>query len=174
MFFTFTENCSPKQWVAQYFFAKARESGPPFHPRCSFFRGISRHVIDLRAARSETFDMNLSNTINRVPIPFDGQKGQDVAALLPEFGPELRALIAGAAGSSPYLAGLIEKEQEWLRSAVEDVDRAVSDEIASTALHAPDTLANGLRRAKRRVAMAAALADLGGGMAARPGDGRVD
>ncbi|GIT85610.1 glutamine-synthetase adenylyltransferase [Roseobacter sp. OBYS 0001] len=106
--------------------------------------------------------MNLSNAIRRVPTPFDTQKGQDVAALLPEFGPEISALIAGAAGCSPYLAGLIEKEQEWLRTAFEDIDKAVADELATTASHAPDALANGLRRSKRRVAVMSALADLGG------------
>lgn len=87
---------------------------------------------------------------------------RELAALFSDFSPDVSALIAGAAGCSPYLAGLIEKEQEWLRSAFEDVDKAVADEIASAAFHAPDGLADGLRRAKRRVAVISALADLGG------------
>ena len=71
-------------------------------------------------------------------------------------------LIAGAAGCSPYLAGLITHEADWLSGALDDPEAAftrILDQLLDVALEA---LPAQLREAKRRVALIVALADLAG------------
>ncbi|MEL7098248.1 MAG: glutamine-synthetase adenylyltransferase [Pseudomonadota bacterium] len=96
----------------------------------------------------------------RLPRPFDPRAGDGAA--VPGLSGDAAALVAGAAGGSPYLAALIEKEAGWLAGAFADIDAAVSTELDALPAAAPDTLKSTLRRAKRRVALVAALADLGG------------
>lgn len=98
----------------------------------------------------------------RCPIPFEPDRGADAVALFPDLPPELRALIAGAAGCSPYLGGLMARETAWLAAALDDPDAALMAEIARIGSVAPDTLETELRRAKRRIAVLTGLADLGG------------
>src|SRR5690606_24512150 len=74
-----------------------------------------------------------------------------------------RALVEGTAGCSTFLAGLIEREADWLRAAL---DTPPEDTLAATlaAMPAEGTaaLADSLRIARGRVALLTALADLGG------------
>jgi glutamine synthetase adenylyltransferase len=70
---------------------------------------------------------------------------------LPRLPAELADLIRGTAGCSPYLRGLLAREAEWCEAAL-----AGAPETALEAVLAD------LRQAKRRVALLAALADLGG------------
>jgi glutamate-ammonia-ligase adenylyltransferase len=80
-----------------------------------------------------------------------------------EVPPELRPLIEGTAGSSPYLSGLIRKEADWLSHALAaPPEDTVTDLIAEAAGLASSDLDAGLRRLKRRAALIVALADLGG------------
>ncbi len=83
--------------------------------------------------------------------------------MFPGLAPELRALVEGTAGCSPYLGGLIAKESEWLEAALTQPPEAAFENILSdtSALEISDLHA-GLRRAKRRAALLIALADLGG------------
>jgi glutamate-ammonia-ligase adenylyltransferase len=80
----------------------------------------------------------------------------------PWAGGAMADLIAGAGGCSPFLKSLIERETGWLEGAV------AGPEAALAALHAglhevpPDRIGTELRRAKGRVALLIALADLGG------------
>lgn len=105
----------------------------------------------------------LAARLTRCPIAFDADSGADTAAAFADLAPELRALIGGTAGSSPYLKGLMTREADWLRAAL-----AIPPEDALEAVLAPldevplDRLGSELRRAKRRVALLTALADLGG------------
>ncbi|MGA9251663.1 MAG: glutamine-synthetase adenylyltransferase [Roseobacter sp.] len=105
--------------------------------------------------------MNFGQPIARVPRPFDPQKGLDLVGDLPFSGQE-RELLIGTAGSSPYLAGLIVKEAEWLANAQEDFAQASDDEIAALDKLEASQLSDGLRTAKRRVALVTALGDLAG------------
>ncbi len=102
--------------------------------------------------------------LTRSPIPFDASRGADVAARFPALAPELRALLAGAAGCSPYLAGLAAREAAWLEEALcgapEPALQAVLAGLDAAAGSAALPVA--LRVAKRRVALLAGLADLGG------------
>jgi glutamate-ammonia-ligase adenylyltransferase len=59
----------------------------------------------------------------------------------------------------------LEKEHDWLAQAVADPDAAVQAVIEGAAESAPAALADDLRQGKRRVALMAALADLGGAWA---------
>ena len=107
--------------------------------------------------------MSFASRLTRSPLPFDTARGTDVAALYADFPPELRALVAGTAGCSPFLAGLLEREADWVRAALSSAPEAAFDaELASLAEVELDQLGSALRRAKRRVAVLTALADLGG------------
>ncbi|WP_111557614.1 [protein-PII] uridylyltransferase family protein [Paracoccus sediminilitoris] len=105
--------------------------------------------------------MSFHDRITRHPLPVDPARAQDAAALFPHSPAALRDLIAAVAGSSPFLAGLIRQEADWLPGAL-DHDDVVARETAGFQDLSPDDLGVALRRAKRRVALQAALADLGG------------
>ncbi len=106
--------------------------------------------------------MDLASRITRTPIPHDGERGREAAEAFADLAPPLRELIAGAAGCSPHLAGLLAREGEWLRAAAAAPEDALDGLIREMAQDTPDQLAAGLRRAKRRLALLVALADLGG------------
>lgn len=106
--------------------------------------------------------MSFSARMTRTPHAFEPDLGQEALTHLPGLPPELSELIVGAAGCSPYLAGLIAREADWLPEALENPDeaaQAVLDHLAPLPL---DQLSVALRRAKRRIALIAGLADLGG------------
>ena len=102
--------------------------------------------------------------ITRLPRPFDPDKGAEIRALFPDIDTEVAALLDGTAGSSPYLAGLMVKEAEWLRTALSAPQAALSAEAARLAALEPldGSLGGELRRGKRRMALIVALADLSG------------
>jgi glutamate-ammonia-ligase adenylyltransferase len=101
--------------------------------------------------------------LTRCPIAFDAVSGTDTAAGFADLAPELRDLIRGTAGCSPYLGGLMTREADWLRAALAAPPEDVLDAVLAPLEEVPlDRLGAELRRAKRRVALLAALADLGG------------
>ncbi|TMV06468.1 glutamine-synthetase adenylyltransferase [Ruegeria sediminis] len=100
--------------------------------------------------------------ITRVPRPFDKSLGERSRDEVPDLTPEQGELIAGAAGSSPYLNGLIEVEADWIAPALADPKAALADIMQGAANLPPDQLKPGLRLAKRRLALLTALADLSG------------
>ena len=100
--------------------------------------------------------------ITRCPIPFDKGAGLDIAAQFSDLDADVTRLLAASAACSPYLRGLMQREAAWLRDALAVGSQSVATEIASLDAVAADALPSGLRRAKRRVALFTALADLGG------------
>jgi len=101
--------------------------------------------------------------LTRAPIPFDPAAGAETAARLSDLAPELRELLAGAAGCSPFLRGLIDTQTDWLRAALATPPEAALDAILAALTPAPpDETGRALRLAKARVALLAGLADLGG------------
>jgi glutamate-ammonia-ligase adenylyltransferase len=106
--------------------------------------------------------MTLARRIIRQPIPFDPAAAADIKVSLPNLGSEVMGLIAATAGCSPYLRGLMLREADWLPEAVADPEAALDAVLAAPEAAAPDELALALRQAKRRVALLAALCDLGG------------
>ncbi|MEP2642143.1 glutamine-synthetase adenylyltransferase [Roseobacter sp.] len=106
--------------------------------------------------------MTLADHLTRCPRAYDPDRGDDALAAVPALDPGARALVHGAAGSSPYLAGLIAKEAGWLPAALDDPDAALRREIAAAHAQGPDGVGDALRQGKRRIALLTALADLGG------------
>jgi [glutamine synthetase] adenylyltransferase / [glutamine synthetase]-adenylyl-L-tyrosine phosphorylase len=106
--------------------------------------------------------MSLAARIRRLPLAHDPPAAADARAALPALPVEVRALCAAAAGCSPYLRGLIQREASWLEEAAEDPEAALDAVLAALDAALPEALALALREAKRRVALIAALCDLGG------------
>jgi len=88
--------------------------------------------------------------------------GAEACTHVPELSGDVARLVAGAAGSSPFLRGLIEQEATWLTGAVDDPEAEVHRLFGDLSSLAPDTLNRGLRQAKRRIALITGLADLSG------------
>jgi glutamate-ammonia-ligase adenylyltransferase len=86
----------------------------------------------------------------------------DASLPLERFDAALHPLLAGTAALAPYLATLIGQEADWLEAAVDAPETAFARLLEQTLTLEEDTLAAGLRRGKRRVALISALADLGG------------
>ncbi len=104
-----------------------------------------------------------ASRLRRSPLAFDAEAGADARTRFADLPPDLVGLIAGTAGSAPYLKGLMEKEEPWLRAALSGApEAALAEEFARLRALPPDQLATGLRQGKRRVALLTALADLGG------------
>lgn len=111
--------------------------------------------------------MGFSNAIRRLPLPLDPGRGAAARDAVPDIADSghdrFARLVEGAAGSSPYLAGLIEREASWLATAPDHADAdIVARETADFDQLDAAALGPALRRAKRRVALMTALADLGG------------
>lgn len=110
--------------------------------------------------------MDFSQHISRLPIPFDPARGQTALDALPGVVGRAADLIRGAAGCSPYLAGLIRQEADWLSTVIGERNLApamvAARETEGFDEFSADALGPALRRAKRRVALLTALADLGG------------
>ena len=105
--------------------------------------------------------MTIAARLTRLPRPHDADRAADAREALPLKGPA-GDLIAGAGGSSPYLLSLIQKEADWIAAALDTPEQALEEEFDRLRALDPDTLRSGLRQGKRRVALLAALADLGG------------
>jgi glutamate-ammonia-ligase adenylyltransferase len=101
--------------------------------------------------------------ITRLPIPFDPESGREASAAFAAFSGDIADLLEGAAGCSPYLKSLMLREQDWLETALSSApDIACNAELDGLAACALPDLPGRLRRAKRRIALVSALADLGG------------
>lgn len=115
--------------------------------------------------------MSFASAITRHPIAFDTNRGRSAVEPFGMLDPAIRDLISGTAGCSPYLAGLMSVEAEWLGHALTNPDFTTENAVrslvdAETAglsdVEDADDLGVALRRAKRRIALFTALADLGG------------
>ncbi|GHE00476.1 glutamate-ammonia ligase adenylyltransferase [Defluviimonas sp. 20V17] len=107
--------------------------------------------------------MEFAARLTRCPIPFDPQAGQEARAPFADLTPEIGDLIAGTAGCSPFLRGLLAREADWIRAALLAApEAALDDELRALGAVPLDALAEALRQAKRRIALLVALADLGG------------
>ncbi len=105
----------------------------------------------------------LSARLTRAPRPFDASVAADTAAHFADLEPGTRQFLAHVAACSPYLGGLMLREEAWLREALsQDADQVLPPEFAALDALTPETLATGLRQAKRRAALWTALCDIGG------------
>ena len=140
---------------------KASGQGQPRLRAAPVTRPIDPPIGQGHGSRMTT-DPSLSARITRHPRPHEPERAEDVLAALPWATGPLAALFGGTAGCSPYLAGLMMKEAAWLEGACADPEAARDAVLAEVRALPLDHLAPGLRQAKRRIALLAALADLGG------------
>ncbi|MDE0969618.1 MAG: glutamine-synthetase adenylyltransferase [Octadecabacter sp.] len=106
--------------------------------------------------------MSFSSRITRTPTPFDPVLGADGARPFGDFESNVRELVAGVAGCSPYLGSLLLRDGNWLREILDTPEAALEVELLDIAQLSLPNLAVGLRQSKRRVALLTGLADLGG------------
>ena len=107
--------------------------------------------------------MNTLENVASGPIPYNEIRGAEARAMFEGVPENLVDLIEGTAGCSPYLDLMMRREAEWLRGIVNrDLDAVfvgILDDISGDSFQG---LSDSLRTAKRRGALLAALADLGG------------
>jgi len=106
--------------------------------------------------------MSFVDRLTRCPRPYDVDRGQDALTYLSDLPPALVPLIEGTAGCSPYLAGLLQAQAEWIVPALDDPEGAVDAILVELPDVSLDALPAHLRQCKRRIALITALADLGG------------
>lgn len=124
---------------------------------------MERSHIDAAVAAEQCQLMTDALKISRIPRPYDKNLGAEARALVPDLDHDAGALIAGTAGSSPYLKGLIEQEKAWIAGALAAPQQALNEVFADCRRLPLDQLKPGLRQAKRRVALLTALCDLSAG-----------
>ncbi|MBT0957115.1 bifunctional [glutamine synthetase] adenylyltransferase/[glutamine synthetase]-adenylyl-L-tyrosine phosphorylase [Alphaproteobacteria bacterium KMM 3653] len=106
--------------------------------------------------------MTLASKLTRRPIPFEPEAAGAVKDRFASLPGDLQELVISTAAGSPYLRGLMLNEADWLEGAFEAPEAAVEAEISGLSAVPLAQLGSAQRRAKRRVALMAALADLGG------------
>ncbi|EPX85931.1 Glutamine synthetase adenylyltransferase [Rubellimicrobium thermophilum DSM 16684] len=99
---------------------------------------------------------------SRMPHAQDPRRGEEIAARFGGLDPDRAALIRGAAGSSPHLAGLLEGEGGWAVAALDAPGGALEVLLHAVREAPPDRLGPVLRQAKRRLSLLVALMDLAG------------
>lgn len=106
--------------------------------------------------------MSFTGNITRYPIPHNAERGDEVSDLFADQPDDIKSLINGTAGCSPYLSTVIKRQADWLKAAFSAPDEQIKllfDALKSTPL---DQLKPALRHAKAKIAAITALADLGG------------
>jgi glutamate-ammonia-ligase adenylyltransferase len=107
--------------------------------------------------------MSFAGRLTRLPLPHDPEAGAEARAAFADLGPPLSDLLAGAAGSSPYLRQLMQREADWLRPALGGSPEAALEGTLAQIPPATEVPPGpSLHSAKRRVALLVALADLAG------------
>ncbi|MDC0343439.1 bifunctional [glutamine synthetase] adenylyltransferase/[glutamine synthetase]-adenylyl-L-tyrosine phosphorylase [bacterium] len=106
--------------------------------------------------------MSIASRMTRLPRAFDPDLGKSAQETVEGISGPLADLVAGTAGSSPYLSSLIRSQANWLPEALDDPESALEREENALRDTAPDQLAIALRQAKARFAVLTALADLSG------------
>ncbi len=105
----------------------------------------------------------LLERISRAPRPHDPALAAGIAERFADLPGPARALLEGTAGCSGFLAGLIEREADWLRAALDQPpEAAFAAVLAAMPADGVAALGDSLRVARRRAALLIALADLGG------------
>ncbi|MGC1429538.1 MAG: glutamine-synthetase adenylyltransferase [Albidovulum sp.] len=107
--------------------------------------------------------MTFASRLTRCPIPYEPDRAGEVRGRFASLAPEVINLLAGAAGCSPYLAGLMERDAAWLEETLATTpEAALAETLGGLDVLGSDALGGALRQAKARVALLAGLADLGG------------
>ncbi|MCB1409451.1 MAG: glutamine-synthetase adenylyltransferase, partial [Rhodobacteraceae bacterium] len=106
---------------------------------------------------------DFARRLTRSPLAHDPDAAGDIATRFADLTPDLRGVLAATAGCSPFLKSLMEREDAWLREALAGApEDALDSTLATLVPDTPEATGTALRQAKRRVALLAAIADLGG------------
>ncbi|MFT3972919.1 MAG: bifunctional [glutamine synthetase] adenylyltransferase/[glutamine synthetase]-adenylyl-L-tyrosine phosphorylase [Amaricoccus sp.] len=106
---------------------------------------------------------SLASRIVRAPRPHDAAAAARAIEAFADLEPVARELLAGTAGCSGFLGGLMEREAAWLRRALgEPPEAMLAETLAAMEVEGVAALGPAVRVARRRVALLVALADLGG------------
>src|SRR5690606_12054019 len=104
-------------------------------------------TLDPDARVDQRRAMTFAQQITRVPRPFERDRADETVAPFADLAPELRALLHGTAGCSPYLRGLITREAEWLRPLLQLAPDSGFSALMADVRALPDgDLASGLRQ----------------------------
>ena len=107
--------------------------------------------------------MTTLENVTAGPIPYNEVRGAEARAMFDGVPENLADLIEGTAGCSPYLDQLMRREADWLRGIVSrDLDTVFTEILDDISGDSFQALSDSLRTAKRRGALLAGLADLGG------------
>ncbi len=106
--------------------------------------------------------MNLTTDIRSAPRGITGAIEQEIRTKFAQAPHELLELLTAIGSASPYLRQLILQQGDWILVHHADLDAAVQDVHVTLAQVAPSEAKPVLRRAKQRMALLLALADLGG------------
>ena len=118
--------------------------------------------VDVGRRKGKSPDMTFLSRLTRAPRAYAPDIAADCLAQLP-VPAEARALVAGAAGCSPFLSRLMLREAAWLESVWDTPPEVTLDAVLDRVAHLPLVdVGTGLRQAKRQVALLTGLADLGG------------
>ena len=92
--------------------------------------------------------------MTRSPAAFDAERGREAAEGYGDLPSQLRDVVAGAGGSSPYLKALIEREREWAAPMLTGTPEHARETILAEVDGLDESaLKPGLRQAKRRIAL---------------------
>ena len=105
--------------------------------------------------------MAFEDRLTQTPRPVDKDVARDAVTAFSDLSAPMAEFLGGVAGTSPYLASLLRREHDWLRTALDDPEEAVLRTLRFAASQETDAPRR-LRAAKRRIALLPALADLGG------------
>lgn len=83
-------------------------------------------MIDLPPVASHSPDMSIEASMKCTPRAFDPELGEAARQAVPGLSKPLGDLIAGTAGSSPYLHGLIMSQAGWLPEALADPEPSLT------------------------------------------------
>ena len=62
--------------------------------------------------------MSFASRLTRSPIAYEPARAEEALARFAGLSADLRALLEGTAGCSPYLSGLMLREADWLEEAL--------------------------------------------------------
>lgn len=105
--------------------------------------------------------MIFGTKIENFPVATDADLAAETVALYANLAPDTEQLIAGTAGASPYLRGLLQTQAAWLQTVLDEAPEIICEKVMQDAAGDAD-IASALRLAKKRTALVLALADLAG------------
>ncbi|WP_281859080.1 glutamine-synthetase adenylyltransferase [Litoreibacter halocynthiae] len=106
--------------------------------------------------------MAFHDRITRHPLPHNAERCADARRLFSELPEALVTLLETTAGCSPYLAGLMEREADWIAHLATREAEDLRDGVWQDIEQSEGDMKVVFRQAKRRIALLAAVADIGG------------